>query len=85
MSRMSAKEILEEAALQFNRHLDECIQCREHPFNLCALGRNLLMAVGKAHIENEKVRNCLCIVGCSVNGNCPIHGEKANEQTQPAH
>lgn len=26
----------------FHAHLDECEQCREHPFNLCAVGESLL-------------------------------------------
>lgn len=26
----------------FHRHLDECAQCREHPFRLCDVGAPLL-------------------------------------------
>ena len=26
----------------FHAHLDECEQCREHPFNLCSEGERLL-------------------------------------------
>lgn len=27
---------------RFHKHLDECQQCREQPFNLCSLGADLL-------------------------------------------
>lgn len=27
---------------QFHKHLDECSQCRNHPFNLCLAGAKLL-------------------------------------------
>ena len=26
----------------FHPHLDVCLQCREHPFNLCAIGHYIL-------------------------------------------
>ena len=28
----------------FHAHLDLCQQCREHPFDLCVIGANLLYA-----------------------------------------
>lgn len=28
-------------------------------------------------LRRHAFQKCLCIVGCSVNGACPIHGEKA--------
>jgi len=31
----------------FHAHLDECSQCREHPFNLCAVGQKRLVEVGR--------------------------------------
>ena len=31
--------------MDFHKHLDECIQCREHPFDLCPIGIKLLKAV----------------------------------------
>lgn len=35
-----------EAADRFHAHLDICRQCREHPFNLCREGGQLLIATG---------------------------------------
>jgi hypothetical protein len=32
------------AAADFHDHLDECEQCREQPFNLCATGDRLIKA-----------------------------------------
>jgi hypothetical protein len=32
-----------EGQLAFEAHLDACAQCREHPFDLCPAGANLLM------------------------------------------
>jgi hypothetical protein len=29
----------------FHLHLDECEQCREHPFDLCAAGKTALEAL----------------------------------------
>ena len=26
---------------KFHEHLDECSQCREHPFNLCSIGHEI--------------------------------------------
>jgi hypothetical protein len=28
----------------FHAHLDVCVQCREHPFNLCPIGDRLIRA-----------------------------------------
>lgn len=32
-------------AEKFHEHLDECWQCREHPFDLCETGLKLLLAI----------------------------------------
>lgn len=34
--------------MTFDEHLDECAQCREHPFDLCPAGASLLERVGDA-------------------------------------
>lgn len=31
---------------QFQAHLDECARCREHPFDLCKRGEELLVRAG---------------------------------------
>ena len=31
----------------FHRHLDVCLQCRDHPFNLCLAGSVLLQSAGQ--------------------------------------
>jgi hypothetical protein len=36
----------------FHRHLDECEQCRLHPFNLCAVGIPLLQ------LEAAELQKC---------------------------
>jgi hypothetical protein len=37
------------APCDFHNHLDECPQCRDHPFDLCPVGEQLLQAsVGDA-------------------------------------
>lgn len=28
-------------------------------------------------VDEEKSRDCLCVIGCSANGICPIHGDEA--------
>lgn len=34
----------ETAAMEaFNRHLDTCRQCHDHPFDLCMIGQDLLV------------------------------------------
>ena len=38
------------AADNFHAHLDVCPQCEQHPFELCAVGHRLLMAVGFANM-----------------------------------
>jgi hypothetical protein len=30
----------------FHQHLDECTQCETHPFDLCPIGRALLLKTG---------------------------------------
>ena len=35
------------AADDYHKHLDECEQCREHPFDQCTKGIELLQKVGK--------------------------------------
>lgn len=42
------KTPLEIAADNFHAHLDVCPQCEGHPFQLCAAGQALLLAVGEA-------------------------------------
>lgn len=34
----------------FHLHLDSCERCRENPFDLCAVGKPLLVAAGEAAI-----------------------------------
>ena len=36
-----------DAITSFHKHLDECAQCREHPFWLCEVGGPLLKAAGE--------------------------------------
>ena len=38
---------------EFHAHLDECGQCRNHCFNLCAIGAALLKKAGEAGAELE--------------------------------
>jgi hypothetical protein len=45
---MTLNDYLRSAADKFHTHLDVCEQCEQHPFNLCAIGHELLVAVGKA-------------------------------------
>jgi hypothetical protein len=45
------------AADNFHAHLDVCEQCREHPFDLCRTGADLLMAFGRVHQE-EMLGKC---------------------------
>lgn len=33
----------------FHEHLDRCVQCREHPMELCATGARLLKAAAEEH------------------------------------
>ena len=35
----------EDAADAFHSHLDVCVQCEEHPFQLCRLGDKLLRSI----------------------------------------
>jgi hypothetical protein len=37
-------ETLEERTKRFHDHLDLCEHCDKHPFDLCAVGRSLLLA-----------------------------------------
>jgi len=41
---------------KFHSHLDACGQCRNHPFDLCAVGATLLKeaATGHAHYLKNK-------------------------------
>ena len=38
-------ENIKKVADEFHSHLDECKQCRDHPFALCPIGRVLLLKV----------------------------------------
>lgn len=38
----------------FHRHLDQCAQCRDHPFGLCQDGAILLRAAGIEAQQNEQ-------------------------------
>lgn len=38
-------EEMNKKADSFHRHLDECQQCREHPFALCQAGERLLLSM----------------------------------------
>lgn len=37
-----------DATRAFHAHLDACRQCREHPFELCAVGATLINAAVKS-------------------------------------
>lgn len=61
----------------------ECDACRAKPGlpPLCAgclHNRDLIKAYGQRYTSEFKpVKDCgYCIVGCSVNGRCPIHGDR---------
>ncbi|HKY36487.1 MAG TPA: hypothetical protein VJN18_11145 [Polyangiaceae bacterium] len=45
-------------ASAFDQHLEECAQCREHPFDLCAAGAQLLerAVVAAPHMTNALAR-----------------------------
>lgn len=47
MASEAGAEVGTEAEDRFHQHLDRCRQCREQVFNLCSVGRELLMAVAK--------------------------------------
>ena len=34
---------LEDRTRKFHDHLDRCVQCREHPLELCPVGRVLIL------------------------------------------
>lgn len=38
----------------FHRHLDECQQCREHPFALCQAGERLLLSMQEQTVERSE-------------------------------
>ena len=40
------QEVKKDAVDLFHDHLDECEQCREHPFDLCPEGQKRMAAVG---------------------------------------
>ncbi len=44
---MKTKKQLE-TAIKFHRHLDNCEQCHDHPFELCTTGIDLLIAAVSA-------------------------------------
>lgn len=45
--KLTGKKGLEEAARLFHKHLENCAQCRDHPFALCIHGQALLEGIGK--------------------------------------
>ncbi len=49
MNRQEVHKLIDE----FHAHLDECAQCRNHPFGLCATGAALLKKAGEAGAELE--------------------------------
>lgn len=42
---------------RFHRHLDECRQCRDHPFELCPHGMRLLMATDNGELMMDATRD----------------------------
>ncbi len=42
-----------ESGTQFHQHLDECEQCRNHPFSLCKEGQELLESCKPKHLEEQ--------------------------------
>jgi len=40
----------------FHSHLDECEQCREHPFNLCPEGELILKKVTTGEVNLDDIR-----------------------------
>lgn len=52
---LSFQDATKQAAVRrFHTHLDECAQCRDHPFDLCEVGASLLVEAG--HKEQEVMR-----------------------------
>ena len=50
---MKDKTTPKPAMKDFYRHLDECRQCREHPFNLCGVGSLLMqLAIRNSPVES---------------------------------
>jgi hypothetical protein len=47
---------LTESMDKFHAHLDECKQCREHPFGLCPSGSTLLLATADDGMKFGKER-----------------------------
>lgn len=44
----------------FHMHLDQCEQCRDHPFKLCPTGEeSLRVAAGKAELELRQILGIL--------------------------
>ncbi len=43
-----------EAGTAFHAHLDVCEQCREHPFDMCAVGNRLLREAGDVIMGKPK-------------------------------
>ena len=43
------------------KHLDECQQCEEHPFELCAVGVKLI-ALAILERDTNMLKNCLASV-----------------------
>jgi len=41
----------EDEIYDFHKHLDQCEQCREHPFNLCPIGNKLLLASAEGKVD----------------------------------
>ena len=46
-------EVDGEAAAAFHRHLDECAQCRNNPFDLCSAGHILIVSIIPPAPEND--------------------------------
>jgi hypothetical protein len=45
-----------EEFVEFHTHLDTCEQCRLHPFNLCAVGGEILAREFKEKVRDESDR-----------------------------
>lgn len=77
---LDAAEPLGAWAAKFHEHMDQCDQCREHPFDLCRSGAKLLTSapdmrepVSKAESGAERVRQTWPCLGCGK----PVFGDRS--------
>jgi hypothetical protein len=39
---------------KFHDHLNKCVQCENHPFDLCPIGQKLLLSIQENEAEDEQ-------------------------------